>query len=280
MALSRSAQAVGYNRGMRRSARTACRASFLILTLAASPSNASIPTAAYCCPILELRQYTLHPGKRDDLVELFDREFVETQEAVGMTIVGQFRDLTDSTRFVWVRGFRDMPSRAKALTAFYGGPVWKAHREAAIATMVDADNVLLLRPARPGSGFSAEGRRPSLDGDAPSASLVTATIYQLEPGTEASFANFFEATLKPRLEGAGAKVLGFFVSEKGANTYPSLPVREDANVFVWFARFSDSAGYDAYAAAFARSGADELARRVKGRPEVLKLSPTKRSQLR
>jgi hypothetical protein len=95
------------------------------LTLAAFPSNASIPTAPSCCPILELRQYTLHPGKRDDLIELFDREFVETQEAVGMTIVGQFRDLADSTRFVWVRGFRGMPSRAEALTAFYGGPVWK-----------------------------------------------------------------------------------------------------------------------------------------------------------
>lgn len=31
-------------------------------------------------PIVELRQYTLHPGKRDTLIELFDREFVETQE--------------------------------------------------------------------------------------------------------------------------------------------------------------------------------------------------------
>ena len=45
-----------------------------------------------CCPVLELRRYTVHPGTRDTLVRLFDREFVETQEAVGMRIVGQFRD--------------------------------------------------------------------------------------------------------------------------------------------------------------------------------------------
>jgi hypothetical protein len=48
-----------------------------------------------------------------------------------------------------------MTSRAKALTDFYSGPVWKAHREAANATMIDSDNVLLLRPAVPTSGFFA-----------------------------------------------------------------------------------------------------------------------------
>ena len=40
------------------------------------------------CPIVELRQYTLHPGQRDVLIELFDRELVESQEAVGMAILG------------------------------------------------------------------------------------------------------------------------------------------------------------------------------------------------
>ena len=98
-----------------------------------------------CCPVVELRQYTLHSGKRDVLIDLFDREFVETQEAVGVKAIGQFRDLDHPDRFVWLRGFPDMTSRAKALTDFYGGPVWKAHREAANATMIDSDNVLLLR---------------------------------------------------------------------------------------------------------------------------------------
>src|SRR5262245_17210075 len=107
-----------------------------------------------CCPIVELRQYTLYPGQRDVLIELFDREFVESQEAVGMKVVGQFRDLDNPNRFVWLRGFRDMPSRAQALKDFYGGPVWKAHREAANATMIDSDNVLLLRSATPTSGIS------------------------------------------------------------------------------------------------------------------------------
>jgi hypothetical protein len=98
------------------------------------------------CPVVELRQYTLHPGQRDVLISLFDREFVESQEAVGMTVLGQFRDLDDPDRFVWLRGFDDMPHRAEALGRFYGGPIWKAHREQANATMIDSDDVLLLRP--------------------------------------------------------------------------------------------------------------------------------------
>ena len=83
----------------------------------------STPT---CCPVLELRQYTLRPGMRDVLIELFEREFVESQEALGMTLVGQFRDLDDPNRFVWLRGFADMTTRAQALHDFYGGPVWKS----------------------------------------------------------------------------------------------------------------------------------------------------------
>ena len=111
--------------------------------------------------VLELRQYTLHPGRRDELIGLFEREFVESQEAVGIELVGTFRDLDRPDRFVWVRGFPDMPSRAASLQAFYGGPVWAAHREAANATMIDSDNVLLLRPAANGAGFArASPSRP------------------------------------------------------------------------------------------------------------------------
>src|SRR5688500_130018 len=92
-----------------------------------SRASAGGPAAPSCCPIVELRQYTLHPGQRDVLIELFDREFIETQEAEGMRILGQFRDLGNPDRFVWPRGFPDMDTRKRALTAFYGGPAWKAH---------------------------------------------------------------------------------------------------------------------------------------------------------
>ena len=44
--------------------------------------------------IVELRRYTLREGRHNELIDLFDREFVETREELGMAVLGQFRDLT------------------------------------------------------------------------------------------------------------------------------------------------------------------------------------------
>src|SRR5437762_12550916 len=144
-----------------------------------------------CCPVVELRQYTLHPGKRDALIDLFDREFVESQEALGMKIIGQFWDLDNPNRFVWLRGFRDMPSRAQALKDLYGGLVWKAHREAANATMINSDNVLLLHLATPTSGFSFGNKeRPRAGANEARSELIVATIYYFDSPVDAGFVEF------------------------------------------------------------------------------------------
>ncbi len=241
----------------------------------------------YCCPIVELRQYTLHPGKRDAFIDLFDRQFIESQEAVGTRMIGQFRDLDDPNRFVWLRGFRDMPSRAQALQAFYGGPVWKTHREAANAAIVDSDNVLLLRPARPASEFPLENReRPPIGASEVPQGLLVATIYYLPAPAEAEFLEFFTNTVEPILTQAGASILARLVTENSANNFPALPVREGENVFVFFVRFEDHGAYERYLAKLSRSQewkgriSNELIRRLQRAPEVLKLSPTARSQLR
>src|SRR5579885_1129269 len=105
-------------------------------------------TTALAFPaVLELRQYTLRPGRRDELIELFERQFIETQEALGISVIGLFRDARRPDRFVWIRGFPDMKFRRKSLEAFYDGPYWERYSEAANATMLDSGNVLLLRPA-------------------------------------------------------------------------------------------------------------------------------------
>jgi len=258
-----------------------------VMTEPLSDGLKEVRSPRLCCPIVELRQYTLHPGKRDALIDLFDREFIETQEAVGIKVIGQFRNVDDPDRFVWLRGFRDMASRAKALQDFYGGPVWKAHREAANATMVDSDNVLLLRPVAPTSGFSLENmKRPPVGGDNIPSSLIVANIYYLGTPVTGVFVDFFEHTLKPVARSLGATISAYFVTENSENTFPALPVREGENVFVWFSMFQDPAGYANYEAAL--SGSEQwrgevlkgLAIHVKKAPEILKLAPTARSQLR
>ncbi|SDI07277.1 NIPSNAP protein [Actinokineospora alba] len=161
--------------------------------------------------IFELRQYTLHPGRRDELISLFEREFVEPQLALGMTLPGLFRDAGDPDRFVWMRGFEDMPARKAALAAFYGGPVWKAHRDAANATMIDSDNVLLLSAVRDFADVSV-------------GSPLTAMIH------------YFDAPVAEDLveKAAAEPFLAVFRGDYSENTFPALPVRLGEHVLVTF----------------------------------------------
>ena len=63
---------------------------------------------------------------------------------------------------MWLRGFSNMESRHRALEAFYDGPVWAAHRTDTNDTMLDSDDVLLLKPARPAWAFHLDvGGEPS-----------------------------------------------------------------------------------------------------------------------
>jgi NIPSNAP len=238
-----------------------------------------------CCPVVELRQYTLVPGGREVLISLFERHFIESQETTGMTVIGQFRDLHNPDRFVWLRGFTDMESRARQLQEFYGGPVWKKHREAANATMIDSDNVLLLRPARTSSGFLLENfKRPGLGTNESSKALIVATIYYVA-GSADSFAEFFETEIAPALTKAGAAILATFVTENHQNTFPALPIREGVNVFVSFSHFADRGSYEQHGAIFTefisdKDVAEKLSTLIKGPAEMLLLSPTARSLMR
>jgi hypothetical protein len=163
--------------------------------------------------VFELRQYTLHPGRRDTLIELFEREFIEPQEACGMSIPATFRDLADPNRFVWFRGFPDMERRREALTCFYGGPVWKAHRDAANATMIDSDDVLLLRLVDPHAGFPASNDEM--------ASPFHLTVYSFDT---------------PVTDDVIARVRPLLRTETAENDYPALPVRTGEHVLVTLTR--------------------------------------------
>jgi hypothetical protein len=151
--------------------------------------------------------------------------------------------------------------------------------------MVDVDNVLLLHPATPTSGFSFGNReRLRMGSNETRSELIVATIYYFNAPVDAGFIEFFEKTVKPAVIGSSATVLAYFVTEHSENTFPALPVREGENFFVWFARFNDPAAYERHIAALTQSPPwrDEISKelaRLKRQPEILKLSPTTRSLL-
>jgi len=236
--------------------------------------GASVGAAAQ--PVVELRQYKIVEGRRDAFVSLFDREFVETQEAAGMRLVGQFRDLDDPNRFVWIREFPTMADRAKTLTAFYSGPVWLAHRGAANPMIEHADNVFLLRPAAKGAGFA-----PNAPRSGGPTGVIMVHVWRLWQEPDAGFVRAFEA-LRPELAAAGLPVVAAYLPERAANTFPALPVREGEKVFVWFTRAPSAQAYAAAAARLEQRAAWTafVADQLESPPLVRRLAPTPRSALR
>ncbi|AQT75735.1 NIPSNAP family protein [Streptomyces sp. fd1-xmd] len=241
------------------------------------PIDADRPLA-----VIELRQYTLRPGRRDDLIELFDGELVEPQEEEGMAVLGQFRDLDDPDRFVWLRGFPDMAARHDALAAFYGGPVWARHRDRANATMSDSDDVLLLRPLAHGTGFRpAPSPRPRPGAPAPER-FVSATVWSFPPGRAAGIALVRDGLL-PLLRSTGAEPVAAYATETAPNTFPRLPVRAGENAVVVLTSHPDEGAHRRHLSALRAHpvARDEvlpgIEREQASAPRTLRLAPTGRS---
>jgi hypothetical protein len=247
-------------------------------------------TAVASWPVVELRQYTLIPGRREVLVELFDRAFTEAQEELGMQIIGQFRDLDRADRFVWLRGFLEMDTRPSRLTAFYTGPVWREHSAAANATMLDIDDVLLLRPVTGGGGFPlASPARGPLGAATPAGSVITVTVYPLRgvdpAGEEAQLLDLLHSQVDPVLAEAGRHAVAELRTEPAANNFPQLPVRDGEHVVVRFAAHDSQQAHAAYQQRLRDSPVwQEIELRLQahlaGPPQRLRLQPTPRSRTR
>lgn len=202
-----------------------------------------------CCEIAELRQYTMVPGRLDELIELFEREFIDTQEAVGSHVVGTFTDLDDPDRFVWIRGFASLDDRIDALRAFYGSQLWADNAVAVNETLIDSDNVLLLQPA----GDRGLPDTPASDGT-PSSRVFGVTVYALELGADDSAA----------VAAVPSSALSVLRTHPGPNTFKGLPVREGEQVIVVLT--------DGEPIKVQLPGAEII--------QTLRLSPTSRSALR
>jgi quinol monooxygenase YgiN len=204
--------------------------------------------------VVELRQYTVKPGRRDELVDVFSTHLIEPQEEVGAAVLGHFRDLDRPDRFVWLRGFRDMATRRVALETFYTSDVWRRHREAVNATLIDSDDVFLLRPS-PGWALA--------DVSGANVIVIRSATEPIPDDTATSLAEQTASSVRA----AGGELVAVLATEPSENDFPGLPVREGENVLVSIARFDDLEGLDAWLAHSADAA------------HVLRLGPAARSRV-
>lgn len=235
------------------------------MTVAHSPGAA---------PVLELRRYTLHPGRLADLLAVFETHLVEPQEDAGMGVLGTFVDEDDPDVFTWMREFPGHEARTASLRAFYGGPVWARHAAAANATMVDSDDVLLLRPTAPPYAPAAPAPR-GRPGAVPSQDGVLVGCHGLDTDAAATEAWFAQVAV-PGLEDALGAQVAAWRSDPTPNGFPRLPVRDEP-ALVWMAVLPDRVARDeAYAALEEAPVWRVLGERTSWR-RVSRLRPTARS---
>ncbi|CAA9431904.1 MAG: FIG00794195: hypothetical protein [uncultured Ramlibacter sp.] len=174
-----------------------------------------------------------------------------------------------------------MAERAEGLSAFYGGTTWAAHRDAANATMIDSDDVLLLRPAWEGSGVTVQRERPKGGAPDEARGLVDVTLFTLrDPPTP----DLLQAAMHAGriLRDGGALDAAWYVTEPSPNNFPRLPIREGVQVLVGVALFPGRHHFEK----FARGGrwqaeaAPLLRPHLAAEPRTMLLEPTTRSALR
>jgi hypothetical protein len=231
--------------------------------------------------VVELRQYLLHRGRRDELIELFDREFVDTQEALGIRVIGQFRDIDRANHFVWLRAFSDQASRRESLESFYSGPAWRKHGRAAAATMSDSGDVHQLR----GIAIDRELRirRACFRDSAGDRGSIVIIVSHRRDEHDDEHDELIRRYLIPEVEQAGFRTIGLYTTDPTENVYPALPIRA-SNVLVWIgaAESADALDTAAHHVAIARERLAEQAEtsnRAEFLLDVLRLEPTDQSCL-
>jgi hypothetical protein len=212
-------------------------------------------------PLVELRRYTLRPGTREQFVQHFETELVESQEAEGLRVGGIFTDLDRPDAFVWLRGFGPGVDPGTALRAFYSGPAWRRHGPAANAMMIDSDDVVALRPV-PGAADL-----PAPAGERAPAGATAAPGYRVLAGVVPGDPD--PVTLGADLTAAVGTPVAVLRTDGGPNYFPPLPLREEQAV-AWFATVADDTRLAAAAAAVAAALAGL-------RHELLRLAPTPRA---
>jgi hypothetical protein len=178
--------------------------------------------------VIELRNYLIKPGLRDRFINYFERNFVESQNALGGFVLGAFRIKAEAERFFWLRGFSDMTARSRFLPEFYGGEVWKEFGAAANEMMLEWHHVHLLKPlanSKVGDFFT---EKP----------LTVIDFYCAEDNKIGELTD----ALQTDKQFSGATV---WTSEMTKNDFSPLPVIQDENLLTAITNYENEDEYSA-----------------------------------
>ena len=190
--------------------------------------------------VLELRNYLLKPGQRENFTRLFEANFIQSQQEAGSYVLGQYKVKGADNNFFWIRGFTNMTTRNKALNEFYHGETWKQHRSEANAMIVNNDNVYLLKPVNVKDSTNEVSFNTNWFGQ--QKAIVVIDFYTSNTKRD-KLIEFIRKQYNPILQDSHISRTSFWMSETATNDFPGLPVFQDKNLLVQITLYKDQLEY-------------------------------------
>jgi hypothetical protein len=179
--------------------------------------------------VIELRNYLLKPFVRDQFIKYFETHFIESQQALGAQLFGQFRIEAQDDRFSWIRGFTNMSERANFLPAFYGGKVWEEFGPAANDMMLEWHHVHLLKPIPPKNIDLSVHTTIESDRLKRKKTFRRIDLYFAKDNAADQLISFFQETPSNNKSSAHST---YWITESASNDFTRLPVIQDPNLVV------------------------------------------------
>ena len=190
--------------------------------------------------VLELRNYVLKEGGRDNFIDSFKIYIEDSQNVKGAYVLGLYRVKDAETNFYWFRGYENMPLRKKAMEDFYSSSYWASITRIPQQYVINFHNVHLLKPYDITTGDSTSGFAAAWF-DKPKG--VAVVDFYTGNGTRAKVIDYVSKSYHSLLLSSGVKDISYWIAEDQPNNYPQHPVFQDSNSLVSIAFYKNEKEY-------------------------------------
>ena len=94
---------------------------------------------------LELREYRIKGGKREEWIKLMEEKIIPFQVSKGLVVIGSFIALDEPDLYVWIRRFESEEEAERLYKEVYESDYWKNQIKPEADTMLDRENIRNLR---------------------------------------------------------------------------------------------------------------------------------------
>jgi hypothetical protein len=187
--------------------------------------------------VIELRNYTIQPGKLSKFVEFMNRIIIPRQESQRGYVLNQFGLKGSDNNYVWMRGFYDMQTRSQFLKDFYSSEYWKQHQQETNRMLTNIEYIYLLRPLLI-KDQTVDVEASVSRGELKKTKGIAVINFYTTNQKRGQLIDFLAKEYFPILRKAGISNIQLWISEMARNDF-WLPAIQDPNLLVAITRYQD-----------------------------------------